>query len=102
LSSVSFTTTGEIIPSSVEGTKKMAVVSSRILSIRVVCRGAAPIRSVSGAMVSAPSPDRKRSQPSVEGRGYRSARIPPIHAPMLMPARTTPMMLVHVYRETPT
>ena len=66
---MSFTTTGEIIPSSVEGTKKMAVVSSRIRSISVVRSGAAPMRSVSGAMVRAPSPDRKSSHPSVAGLG---------------------------------
>jgi len=99
---VSFTTTGEIMPSSMEGTKKMAVVSSRIRSISVVWSRAAPMRSASGAMVSAPSPDRKSSHPSVAGRGWRSATIPPTQAPMLIPARTTPMMLVQVYRDTPT
>ena len=36
LSRVSFTTTGEIMPRSIEGTKKMAVVSSRIRNISVV------------------------------------------------------------------
>ena len=69
LSRVSFTTTGEIMPRSIEGTKKMAVVSSRIRSIRVVWSWAAPIRSVRGAMVRAPTPDRKSSQPRVAGRG---------------------------------
>lgn len=60
------------------------------------------MRFVSGAMIRAPTPERKSSQPSVEGLGYLSAINPPKYAPILIPANTTPMMLVQVYSETPT
>jgi len=50
----------------------MIVVIRRIRAMRLVWKWAPPIRLVRGDMARAPNPERKRSQPRVEGRGYRS------------------------------
>ena len=57
---------------------------------------------VRGMIVRADIPEIRSSHPRVLRLGNRSTSLPPIKAPMLMPASITPMMLVHVYMETPT
>jgi hypothetical protein len=96
------TTRGEIIPRRQEGTKKTTAVTQRMRTIKWVWKTDSPIQLIRGEMEKTARLERKRIHPRVGNRGNRSAIIPPRYAPPLIPASTTPMMLVHVKRETPT
>ena len=96
----SFTTTGVTAESVADGTKNAAVVRNTI-SIGPAARIAGPRKSTICGASTTNTPETAISGPMSGPGAVRSAAAPPAHAPIAMPASTTPMMPVNVSSETP-
>ena len=98
---MSLITIGETIPRINAGIRNKMAVSNTMRSNRgreMTHAGASVAKGSISRVVAAPA---SMISPRLLRDAARSANTPPSQLPMLMPARITPMTLVHVYTETP-
>ena len=98
---MSFITIGETIPRINAGARKRMAVRITIRSSNGREMTQPGARVANGSMSSVVAAPPSKISPRLLREARRSANTPPSQLPMLMPARITPITLVHVYTETP-